>query len=750
MLALSAAPWQPVFYSLSATGTFICRSVNVTLRSKVQIPATMKRSSSFGYSSLSRMASQVVSPSRISLPFFPLSRHAFPIFSLARMEFPFFSLSRISLPFLSLSRKAAPFLNFSRLLLVCALLLPAVGLVSCKSDVKTPDKQHALTERAEEVARKYAGIHRMIYVNPAAAREDALKLLSSPDVTDTVSQVVLLKHMGSSYVFETNYSEALNYYNRALALAEAMHLFTEVAHLKNNIGVIHNELGNYKLAYSNLAEAISNYELAGNTVRRVAAYNNIGITFLNLKNYDKALQFFEKALAQKGSDTILVVSVLNNIALAYNSQENAKRALEYLDKAVALSEKVDNRYGLCISYQLRGSVYRKTGMVDQSLQAYEKSVEIARDNNLSNQLAQAKVGLTQVLIDKGQLEEATIMADEVKKMADDQKSLILSSEAHSLLSDLYARKGEYKASLHHLKEHIRVKEDIVNQTIIHQIYDVELSTLSRQNLMQQLELERTNVKVSKKNSMLILVSVTFVLLSVGMYLLYLNHRHRQKVRLQETIIELTGKKAKAALQAEIEERKRIGNELHDSLGHLLSVAGLHASVLKKRTDISDEKREEILQSLMKTVDDAFDEVRNISHNLAPSLLSERGLEGALKSIADRVNQTTGLTMSYDTFGLETKMDTLIEHTLYRTIQEIVSNTIKHSRASRLFIQITRGDNEISLMAEDDGLGFNYAELRESGTNGLANMQTRIENLHGNMFVDSQLKRGTIISILIPL
>ena len=141
---------------------------------------------------------------------------------------------------------------------------------------------------------------------------------------------------------------------------------------------------------------------------------------------------------------------------------------------------------------------------------------------------------------------------------------------------------------------------------------------------------------------------------------------------------------------------------------------------------------------------------NISHNLAPSLLSERGLEGALKSISDRVNQSTKLTMSFDIFGLNEKLDNLIENTLFRTIQEIVNNTIKHADATKLFIQITQGNNEITLMAEDNGKGFNFNEIKEHSSFGLSHMKSRIENLKGTMFIDSNINRGTIISILIPI
>ena len=335
-------------------------------------------------------------------------------------------------------------------------------------------------------------------------------------------------------------------------------------------------------------------------------------------------------------------------------------------------------------------------------------------------------------------------------MAEEKNSLVLKSDTHQVLSDIYKEKKDYRRSLMHFQEHIQNREELTNNTVINQVYDVELNHLNQLNKTQQLELDKNELAISKKNNLLFFMSVVFVLVLAGLYLVYRNHRHKQQTKLQKTKVELNKKKSNAALQAEIQERKRIGQNLHDSLGYLLSLAGLHASVLYKRTSLTEEKRKEVLQSLMDSLDDAFDELRNISHNLAPSLLSEQGLTGALKNISDRVNQSTQLKMSYDTFGLHGKLDSLIENMLYRTIQEIVSNTIKHANAKDLFIQVTQDEQEINLIAEDNGKGFELNEVNELQSFGLSHMKSGIENLNGSLFIDSKKNRGTIITIAVPL
>ncbi len=645
-------------------------------------------------------------------------------------------------------------LAFIRTRLWGLLVLLIIICSACGRNETGKEDQASQVNRQEKYAEKVGkldAIHRRIYVDPSAARDQAMKAMDSLNPDDIYSKIILLKHIGSSYVFETNYPEGIRYYNEALGLAKESGNNLEIANINNNMGVIFNEIGNYKLAYMHLVEALDYFDQAAAPDKKVAAYNNIGIVFQNLKNYNKALVYFNKALDPtiEPKDTILIVSVMNNIVLCNTSLGKYGLAMDYLNKAIAISEKVNNQYGLCISYQLKGSLFLALNQPAKALEAYKVSTGIARSANLTYQLAMAKLGTARVLLKQDMPEEAQQISDSIMVMADTLNSLLLKSDAHLLLSEIAEQSGRYREGLRHYHEHIKTQEEIINQTVIHQIYDVELDYLDQLNKMQRLELEKKELALNNKNTLLFFVTLTCVLLLTGLYLLYLNHRHSQEVRLQKTIVEWTEKKSNAALEAEIRERKRIGQELHDSLGHLLSLAGMHVS-MQKRDDLPEAKKKELTDSLVRIIDDAFDEVRNISHNLAPSLLSESGLKGALKSIADRVNQSTGVVMTYDIYGLNGKTDELIENTLFRTIQEIVNNTIKHACATRLFIQVTKGDNEISLMAEDNGKGFNYEESGKHQSYGLAHMKSRIENLKGSMFVDSTPGRGTIINILIPV
>lgn len=636
--------------------------------------------------------------------------------------------------------------GWSRVIAVLALFLFLTsGCNKSNKNTEVPNMQKWERDISGEIFQQ-------LHSNPNRARELAQHTLDTLKPWQLFIEVELLKHIGSTYALETNFAEALRYYSIALKKAEAINYEEQIADIHNNIGGTNFSIKNYKVALVHFTEAINFYEESGNEMKKAGALNNIGSLYHELGNLEKAKKSFEAAMQSKINiaDTIGMTAVLNNIALIYLDMGKPAIALEYLDESIRLAYIVDNMYGLCNSYENLGRIYISINKPVDAIAAYSISRGMAIEINQPYHYAHATLGIAKAQLLLNNSQAALSLTDSVMQMATESDNLYLKNETHLVLSNIYKHIGQFKSSLEQYVLYVETSGQLLNQSIIHQIYDFELNNLSQANKLQQLEIERKELAINKKNYLLLFTIVIFILTVTGLYLIYLNHRNRQHVKLQQTIIELTEKKSHAAVKAEIQERKRIGQELHDGLGQLLSVAGLNISVLQKKKIISEERRNELLELAMRSVDEAFNEVRNISHNLAPSLLSERGLNGALKNLSDQVNKTNKLQLHCETFGLNGRLNSLVENTLFRAAQEILNNTIKHSNASKLSMQVAQGNNEITLMAEDNGYGFDIHEVNFQDGNGLANMKTRIENLNGNLHIDSTPGRGTIISIVIPL
>src|SRR5699024_5133567 len=127
----------------------------------------------------------------------------------------------------------------------------------------------------------FNAIHRLLYKNPEFARQLSMADLDSIDGHDLKSKIALLKAIGSSYAFESEYSDAVTFYNQALSLAERIEFYKEIANINNNLGMIFNEIGNAKVAYTYYLTALDNYESANLPEKKVGTLNNIGVMFLN-------------------------------------------------------------------------------------------------------------------------------------------------------------------------------------------------------------------------------------------------------------------------------------------------------------------------------------------------------------------------------------------------------------------------------------------------------------------------------------
>lgn len=610
------------------------------------------------------------------------------------------------------------------------------------SETADPDDFHIHSDK----------VFKMLHQNPGKARALARTILDSESGNNLKLEIELLKHIGSSYSIEGNFSEALQYYGIAIQKAEAIDSYEQIADINNNTAVVNRIMGNYKNAFVHFTKAINYYEQTGDIVGKANALSNKGLMYMNLDNYEIARDYLEEALAVflQTSDTLGILVVSNNLSLIYAYYNDYDTAFEYLEHTLQLARETNNQYILAISYQAKGNIYSAKSQYERAIEAYSISLSIAKESNQPYQLAEAMISLAYARFLAGNKQEALVMTEEAMELASLLNNVIIANRAHYNLFRIHKALENYKKSLDHYTQYNKTKENLLTQTIIHQIYDFEIENLSQINKLKQLEIESKELAISKKNNLLIFTIIAFLLTLSVLYFFSQNHRNRQRARLQKTIADLTEKKSYAAVEAEIQERKRIGQELHDCLGQMLSVAGLHISILQSKKDISDTRKEALLNAAMKGLDEAFAEVRNISHNLAPSLLSERGLEGALKQLTDQVNQSQKLHMSYETFGLNGNLSSLVENSLFRAIQEILNNAIKHSEATALSFQITQGVNDISLMAEDNGKGFDPKNILSFQGSGLNHMKSRVEIINGSLHIDSAPERGTIISIVVPL
>lgn len=228
----------------------------------------------------------------------------------------------------------------------------------------------------------------------------------------------------------------------------------------------------------------------------------------------------------------------------------------------------------------------------------------------------------------------------------------------------------------------------------------------------------------------------------------------EKIKTQEQSIQLERLKneyavTKAMIEGQNNEQKRISEDLHDGLGQTLTAASLNLAALENDLPGLTKRQSEYLVSLKQLLNSAVSDVRNISHNLMPNLLAEEGLEAVLDELCNRTGKSANLKIMMKITGFEKRLDAGIEIAIYRMVQEIINNVIKHASAKNLNISLERKSNLVLLTATDDGIGFSQDQQVRKGI-GLKNIKVRTELLKGSLNIHSQKGKGTTIEIEIPL
>jgi signal transduction histidine kinase len=229
---------------------------------------------------------------------------------------------------------------------------------------------------------------------------------------------------------------------------------------------------------------------------------------------------------------------------------------------------------------------------------------------------------------------------------------------------------------------------------------------------------------------LLAVIIAFFITSIILY-------HRRYIRLQRERIS-------AEIQSLENDRKRIATDLHDSLGPILSGVKLQISSI----DVPDSKDAEIIQRATQHIDDIIQKMRQISYDLLPNTLDRRGLLDALQDFASMVTTHQELHIEIYTIN-DGDIYKDKEIHIFRILQEIIHNTLKHARAQLLRIGFLWEEKELLIMITDDGVGFDVEKAKDASGLGLKSLEIRTDVLGGRLLIQSGLGKGTRYYIRIP-
>ncbi|MBS1578659.1 MAG: hypothetical protein JST29_03325 [Bacteroidetes bacterium] len=509
--------------------------------------------------------------------------------------------------------------------------------------------------------------------------------------------------LGSSYVHLKQYDSANKYLYQSLQYKTEMKDTSGIINATLNIAsnyYAQNKIEEAKSVYKNLEKIIVAYN---SNIHLTSFYNNIANVYDKLKMFDSAIIYNKLSFkqVQKTQHLYLQANAALNLSKAYHKINNIDSALYYriigdkLTDSLNAIEKNKTLLELSTKYETEAK------QLKINLLLKEDSIKKLQLNNQTVQLKNQQLSLAQQNFE---------IAEAQLKIADD--SLLL----------------------------IKKNKDITTQKLQTLKKEQEINNLSNEKKLNELAL-------SKKNNLLIAISLLLLLLILAGYLFYKQKKQQQENKMQQQLHIQQEKSMMAVLEAEEKERKRIAAELHDGIGQSMTAAWMNMqSALNSKEN--DEQKNIIFKNALTLIDESCKEIRVVSHNMMPNVLLQKGLVNAVKDFLTQINKQ-GLNINIEAEGLHKSIPPHVESVLYRVIQEAVNNVVKHANATELFITLYNDADGIDVMIEDNGVGFDKTKIKNNGI-GLQNIKSRIEFLKGNVEWDTALYNGTVLSIHVPL
>ncbi|WP_165836306.1 tetratricopeptide repeat-containing sensor histidine kinase [Taibaiella soli] len=515
-------------------------------------------------------------------------------------------------------------------------------------------------------------------------------------------------------------------------------------------------LGNPDKSMQLFFKALQLIEATDNDQYTLASiYNNIAGVHLAINQYDRARPYLEKtvAIASNSQPNPTLGIALSNLSLVWRDKGDTTKAMIYAQAAMNIARKSGDprqMYGACMMlgdlYQIKENdsaihYFQQTIKYGERLGAFERCASIFKTGSTYDHFKDYKNGAKYL--------------NRALEIADSTSGRRLKLHIYDDLYRHYYFLKQYKEAVEYQYAYSALKDSIdaeKNAAVINQL-DIRYKTSRKDQEIQhkQMLIAKQNASIDRKNRVITAVTAFIAILLCLFWLRHRTYKFRQREQTQK-ITELRQEKEIAVLKAvagaEEEERKRIAQELHDGVSGTLSVIKMRFSALDADTQAGTKETIQLLDSVI-------NDIRNTAHNLSPEMILSEGLQEAVTFFSNAVNQSQSIRIGVQFSGDMQQLPPDFQLSIFRIIQELIQNVIKHAQAKNVLLQLGFWENLFSLTVEDDGIGFD-ATLRESSYDntatrprnglGLVNVRKRVKALHGELNVDSIPGSGTTVYI----
>ena len=544
-----------------------------------------------------------------------------------------------------------------------------------------------------------------------------------------------------------NFDECLELVNDGRKLAARFKDSAALAYFDNIAGVAYYFKGSYDSAAVLYQRSLAKTRATGDLKALAGLLNDIGRLYRKTKDLDRSLSYYDEALNiyrnLKNEDGI--ATILNESGVVFEYKGDYPEAISRYKESLAIREKMNDSLGISYSYSFLGGVYNLQKDFDNAKKHHEYALEIRKKLKDSFAIVLTLSDMGVMYKDMGQFDQSIDYFSLSNAFAEAMRYPQLLLENYRTMAELEEKRDRPGQALMYMKRFGALKDSLFNAEKVKQIEELN-TKYETEKKEQQLQLQEA--QLSRKNILIFGISLGGLLLIIAGLSIYRRKQVQNKLALQETINIEQEKAARAVIEAEENERKRIAAELHDGVGQMMSAAKMNLSVFESELPFADDAQKKSFENVINLVDLSCKEVRSVSHQMMPNALLKKGLADAIREFIDRIDHRV-IQVSLHAEGLREKLDANTETVLYRVIQECVNNVLKHAQASRLDISLIKDTDGISVTIEDNGKGFDASKIKDAEGIGVKNIRSRVQFLKGTVEFDSSPGQGTLVAIHIP-
>ena len=562
-----------------------------------------------------------------------------------------------------------------------------------------------------------------------------------------------------NYTFVLNmqglYDSSLILNQRSVALSRQIKDSVYLAKTLFNTGSVYRARGEYENAVRCYEEGKKIFGRFGNADIQAQTDDILQLLYTDLKQYEKAISFGERAVAglRRVNDLPSLGMALNNLGLNYLPLKKFDKAAFYFTEALEIAHQISDKNMEQNQYLNLGDVFLEQGEYEKMKPYMVKAVILAKELEAHEVELIGTKGLSYYYTHTKNYALALRYAKEALSLSYrfDLKSQRV--KVFTLLSNLAFVMQDIKFGDYYATQGTLLGDSLLNETIQKNTLELEKKYESekKENQIKQLEADKKvqQLSIRQKNILTYILFGGAATLLIISLLSYRNYKQKQKLQQQrinelETHQQLTA--TEAVLKGEEQERTRLAKDLHDGLGGMLSGIKYSFQTMKGNLVMTPENHQAFERS-MDMLDSSIKEMRRVAHNMMPEALVKFGVNTALKDFCNDINQSGALQVSYQSIGID---NAVIEQTtaiaIYRVVQELINNTMKHAGAKTAIVQVSKTTEGIAITVEDDGKGFDPVILKGGKGIGWSNILGRVEYLKGKLDIRSEPGKGTSVHI----